>query len=38
MTCIKNIEKAYIPSDRQLELYFERQTARIIVKASGFGV
>ena len=37
MTCIKNIEKAYIPSDRQLELYFERQTARIIVKASGFG-
>ncbi len=37
MTCIKKIEKAYIPSDRQLELYFERQTARIIVKASGFG-
>ena len=37
MTCIKNIEKAYIPSDRQLDLYFERQTARIIVKASGFG-
>ena len=37
MTCIKNIEKAYIPSDRQLALNFERQTARIIVKASGFG-
>ena len=31
------IEKAYIPSDRQLDLYFERQTARIIVKASRFG-
>lgn len=31
------IEKAYIPSDRQLALYFERQTARIIVKASRFG-
>ena len=37
MTCIKCIEKAYIPSDRQLDLYFERQTARIIVKVSGFG-
>lgn len=37
MTCIKNIEKAYIPSDRQLDLYFERQTARVIVKVSGFG-
>lgn len=37
MTCIKNIEKAYIPSDRQLALYFERQTARVIVKVSGFG-
>lgn len=37
MTCIKNIEKAYIPSDRQLDLNFERQTARIIVKASVFG-
>lgn len=37
MTCIKCIEKAYIPSDRQLDLYFERQTARIIVKASRFG-
>lgn len=31
------IEKAYIPSDRQLALYFERQTARVIVKVSGFG-
>lgn len=31
------IEKAYIPSDRQLTLHFERQTARVIVKASGFG-
>lgn len=37
MTCIKKIEKAYIPSDRQLDLYFERQTARVIVKASRFG-
>ena len=37
MTCIKNIEKAYIPSDRQLALNFERQTARVIVKASRFG-
>ena len=37
MTCIKMIEKAGIPSDRQLALDFERQTARIIVKASGFG-
>lgn len=33
----ETIEKAYIPSDRQLDLYFERQTARIIVKASRFG-
>ena len=33
----ETIEKAYIPSDRQLTLNFERQTARIIVKASGFG-
>lgn len=31
------IEKAGIPSDRQLDLNFERQTARIIVKASRFG-
>ena len=30
-------EKAYIPSDRQLTLNFERQTARVIVKVSGFG-
>lgn len=33
----KAIEKAYIPSDRQLTLNFERQTARVIVKVSGFG-
>ena len=31
------IEKAYIPSDRQLTLNFARQTARVIVKVSGFG-
>lgn len=31
------IEKADIPSDRQLTLNFERQTARVIVKVSGFG-
>ena len=31
------IEKAYIPFDRQLTLNFERQTARVIVKVSGFG-
>ena len=31
------IEKAYIPSDRQLTLNFKRQTARVIVKVSGFG-
>ena len=31
------IEKAYIPSDRQLTLNFARQTARVIVKASRFG-
>lgn len=37
MKCIKMIEKAGIPSDRQLALDFERQTARIIVKASRFG-
>ena len=37
MTCRKKIEKAYIPSDRQLTLNFERQTARVIVKVSGFG-
>ena len=33
----ETIEKAYIPSDRRLALNFERQTARVIVKASGFG-
>ena len=37
MTCIKNIEKVAIPSDRRLALDFERQTARVIVKASRFG-
>lgn len=37
MICINMIEKAYIPSDRQLTLNFERQTARVIVKVSGFG-
>ena len=37
MKCIKMIEKAGIPSDRQLTLNFERQTARVIVKVSGFG-
>lgn len=37
MKCIKMIEKAGIPSDRQLALNFERQTARVIVKVSGFG-
>ena len=37
MTCIKIIEKADIPSDRQLDLNFERQTARIIVKVNRFG-
>ena len=33
----ETIEKAYIPSDRQLTLNFGRQTARVIVKVSGFG-
>lgn len=33
----ETIEKAYIPSDRQLTLNFARQTARVIVKVSGFG-
>ena len=33
----ETIEKAYIPSDRQLTLNFERQTARVIVKVSEFG-
>ena len=31
------IEKAYIPSDRQLTLNFARQTARVIVKVNKFG-
>ena len=29
--------KGIYPSDRQLALNFERQTARVIVKVSGFG-
>lgn len=37
MRCKKTIEKADIPTDRQLTLNFERQTARIIVKVSEFG-
>ena len=37
MTCTKNIVKEEIPADRQLTLNFERQTARVIVKVSGFG-
>ena len=37
MICINMIEKAGIPANRQLALDFERQTARIIVKASRFG-
>ena len=37
MTCRKEIEKKDIPTDRQLTLNFERQTARVIVKVSGFG-
>lgn len=37
MICRKEIEKKYIPADRQLALDFERQTARIIVKVSAFG-
>ena len=37
MTCRKEIEKKDIPADRQLTLNFERQTARVIIKASGFG-
>ena len=35
MTCTENVTKK--PDTRQLDLDFERQTARIIVKASGFG-
>lgn len=37
MTCIKEIKKKDIPTDRQLTLNLERQTARVIIKASGFG-
>ena len=37
MTCRKEIEKKDIPTDRQLTLNLERQTARIIVKVSAFG-
>ena len=37
MTCIKEIEKKDIPTDRQLTLNFDRQTARIIVKVNRFG-
>ena len=37
MTCRKEIEKKDIPTDRQLTLNFERQTARVIVNVSGFG-
>ena len=33
----ETIEKAYIPSTRQLALNFERQTARVIIKVSAFG-
>ena len=35
MTCTENVTK--IPDTRQLTLNFERQTARVIIKASGFG-
>ena len=35
MTCTENVTK--IPDTRQLTLNFERQTARVIVKVSGFG-
>ena len=37
MTCTKNIVKEKLPTDRQLTLNFKRQTARVIVKVSGFG-
>ena len=37
MTCRKEIEKKDIPTDRQLTLNLERQTARVISKASSFG-
>lgn len=35
MTCTENVTKK--PDTRQLDLNFERQTARVIVKVSGFG-
>ena len=37
MTCRKEIEKKNIPTDRQLTLNLERQTARVIVNVSAFG-
>ena len=37
MTCSKEIKKEELPANRQLTLNFERQTARVIIKASGFG-
>ena len=37
MTCTKNIVKEKLPTDRQLTLNFERQTARVIVKVNKFG-
>ena len=37
MTCSKEIKKEDLPANRQLTLNFERQTARVIIKASGFG-
>ena len=37
MTCSKEIKKEDVPTTRQLTLKFERQTARVIVKAIGFG-
>lgn len=37
MTCRKEIKKKDIPTDRQLTLNLERQTARVIVKVNKFG-
>lgn len=37
MTCSKEIKKEDVPTDRQLTLNFERQTARVIVKVNRFG-
>ena len=37
MTCSKEIKKEDVPTDRQLTLNFERQTARVIVKVNKFG-